>query len=252
MLDNNSNGKVDRVTAVFSETLSAYTAGTTPWTLTNVPSGGTIASVTAASATATLTITEGAGAADTSVGAMTVALATNAAGVRDAALNLASFSARAPLDGARPRAVTVVDTNGGTDGLMQAGDTLSITFSEALSPATVPSTTSVTLTDPSGTGNDTLSIANILNGARTTGSNLNISLDNSSATFAGSTVALTNSDRTITITITVAGACSGTACGSIGTATAATNLSFLAATTLTDPAGNLPVTTAQNFSLRLF
>ena len=41
MLDNNTNGKVDRVTAVFSETLAAYTAGTAPWTLANTPSGGT-------------------------------------------------------------------------------------------------------------------------------------------------------------------------------------------------------------------
>ena len=165
MLDNNSNGIVDRVTAVFSETLTGYTAGTSPWTLTNVPSGGTLASVTTATATATLIITEGAGALDTSVGAMTVALATDAAGVHDAALNLASFSATTPLDKAKPAAVTIVDTNGATDGRIEVGDTLSITFSEALDPATVPATTTVTLTDPVGTGNDTLAIAGIINGA---------------------------------------------------------------------------------------
>ena len=44
LLDNNGNGKVDRVTASFSETLQAYSAGTAPWTLANVPSGGTLAS----------------------------------------------------------------------------------------------------------------------------------------------------------------------------------------------------------------
>ena len=68
MLDVNANGKVDRVTAVFSETLASYTAGNTPWTLANVPSGGTLASVAVATTTATLTITEGAGAANTAVG----------------------------------------------------------------------------------------------------------------------------------------------------------------------------------------
>ena len=52
--DTNFNGKIDHVTAVFSETLSAYTAGITPWTLTAVPSGGTLASVTVATTTATL------------------------------------------------------------------------------------------------------------------------------------------------------------------------------------------------------
>ena len=43
MLDTNTNGKVDRVTAVFSETLAAYTAGNAPWTLANTPSAGTLA-----------------------------------------------------------------------------------------------------------------------------------------------------------------------------------------------------------------
>ncbi len=92
MLDTNGNGKVDRVTAVFSETLAAYTAGTAPWTLANVPSGGTLASVAVATNTATLTITEGAGPANTAVGSFTVALASSATGIRDAAANLSSFA----------------------------------------------------------------------------------------------------------------------------------------------------------------
>ena len=61
-----------------------------------MPSGGTLASVATAGAVATLTITEGAGAADTSVGSFTVALATSATGIRDAAANLSSFTAAAP------------------------------------------------------------------------------------------------------------------------------------------------------------
>ena len=113
MLDVNANGKVDRATAVFSETLAAYTAGTTPWTLANVPSGGTLASVAVATTTATLTITEGAGAANTAVGSFTIALATSATGIRDAAGNLSSFAATAPADGAAPvrTAMVMQDVN---------------------------------------------------------------------------------------------------------------------------------------------
>jgi hypothetical protein len=250
MLDTDGNGLVNRVTALFSETLTGYSAGATPWTLTNVPSGGTLNTVTTSSATATLNITEGAGPADTSVGAMTVALASSATGVHDAALNQGSFAATAPLDAAKPVAVTITDTNGANDGKTELGDSLSIIFSEALAPATVPSTATVTLTDPSGTGNDTLSISGILNGARTTTSNLHITLDNSSAAFDPSPVVLSNGNKTVTIT--VGGTCTGTGCGSIGQATSATNLSFLGATTLTDLIGNAVTTTAKNFSLRLF
>ena len=102
MQDTNSNGKVDHVAAVFSETLAAYTAGTAPWTLANIPSAGTLASVAVAGTTATLTLNEGAGAADTAVNTFTIALATNATGIRDTAGNQSSFAATTPTDGAAP------------------------------------------------------------------------------------------------------------------------------------------------------
>ena len=59
MRDNDSDGKVDRVVVTFDEALAAYTAGTAPWTLTNVPSAGTLSGVTVAGNQATLAITEG-------------------------------------------------------------------------------------------------------------------------------------------------------------------------------------------------
>ncbi len=121
MQDTNTNGRVDHVAAVFSETLAAYTAGTAPWTLTNVPSAGTLASVAVATTTATLTITEGAGAQDTSVGSFTVALATSATGIRDAAGNLSSFSAAAPADGAAPVPVSITTTVSGSSRRAHAG-----------------------------------------------------------------------------------------------------------------------------------
>src|SRR5207253_6834303 len=82
-------------------------------------------------AVATLTISEGAGAPDTAVGAFTVALATNAAGIRDAAGNLSSFAASSPADGAKPvlvagtLAMKDVDGNGRVD-------RVAATFSETL------------------------------------------------------------------------------------------------------------------------
>ena len=250
LLDNNGNGKVDRVTALFSETLQTYTAGTTPWTLANVPSGGTLTSVALSSATLTLTLTEGAGAADTTVGTMTVAMAANAAGARDAIGNLGAFGATTPLDKAKPAAITIADTNGTADGKAEPGDTLVVTFSEALAPASVPSSTTVTLTDPVGAGNDTLTMVGVSNGARTTGGANYITNDGAVASFASSTVALSNANKTITIT--VGSACTGTGCSPLGQQITNATYSYVAATTLTDIAGNLAATQAKTQSIRLF
>jgi hypothetical protein len=250
LLDNNGNGKVDRVTALFSETLQAYTAGNSPWTLTNVPSGGTLASAARASATITLTLTEGAGAANTSVGTMTVAMAANAAGARDALGNLGAFAATTPLDRAKPAAVTITDTNGSVDGRVEPGDTVVITFSEPLAPPSVPSSTTVTMADPTGGGNDTLTMVGVSNGARSLGSNNYITLDTGVASFAGSAVALSNSDRTVTVT--VGPTCAGTGCGALGQQTTNANYSFVAAPTLTDTTGNTAATAARTQSIRMF
>ena len=250
LLDNTGNGKVDRVTALFSETLQTYSAGTAPWTLANVPSGGTLASVALSSATLTLTLNEGAGAADTSVGAMTVAMAANAAGARDAIGNLGTFAATAPLDKATPAAATITDTNGSLDGKAEPGDTLVITFSEPLAPASVPSSTTVTITDPVGGGNDTLTMVGVSNGARTMGANNYVTLNGGVASFANSPVVLSNGNRTITVTI--AAPCSGTGCATLGQQLSVATYSYIAATTLTDVAGNLAATTAKTQSIRLF
>ena len=126
-------GKLDTVTVTFSEPLAAYSAGTTPWTLANVPSGGTLSSVAVATNIATLTIAEGGGAIDTTVGSFTVALATNAAGIRDPAGNLSSFAATAPSDGIAPvrTAMVMQDVNG--NGKV---DRVAVTFSETLASST--------------------------------------------------------------------------------------------------------------------
>ncbi len=244
MLDNNTNGKVDRVTAVFSETLAASTA-TAPWTLANTPSGGTLLSVAVATTTATLTLTEGAGAANTAVGSFTVALATSATGIRDAAGNQSSFAATSPLDGAAPVPITIATSVPGTTaGMMQAGDALAITFSEAILASSVPGTTTITETDPTGGGNDTLTITSLTNGARALGANNYVNVNNTSASFGASTLGVAGA----TVTATVAGACTGT-CGANLTAGQGAFV-FAPAATITDAAGNAAtgaLTTAGTF-----
>lgn len=135
MLDADRDGLVDRVTATFTEALAASTA-TAPWTLANVPSGGSPASVSTSGAVATLTLNEGTGARNTAVGGFTVALSSAAAGVRDAADNRASFAATAPTDKAAPVGFVTL-TNGGTLGKSDKGDTLTVTYSERLTLSTV-------------------------------------------------------------------------------------------------------------------
>ena len=247
MQDSNSNGKVDRVLATFSESLSAYSAGTTPWTLANVPSGGTLASVSVSSAVATLTITEGAGAPDTAVGSFTVALATSATGIRDAAGNLSSFAATGPADGAKPVPVSVTSVNNGiTAGLMEAGDTVTVTFSETIATAAGPGTT-ITETDPTGSGNDRLTVAGLTAvGGVATGSNVYVVTDNTSASFASSTLSKVGA----AVTATVAGACSGTCAANLAAGIGA--LVFTPDSSLADAAGNTAtgsVTTAATFRL---
>ena len=107
MRDVDGNGKVDRVLATFSETLVA-SSDTAPWTLTAVPSAGSLASVSTSGATATLVLTEGAGAQNTAVGSFRVVLAASATGIRDAAANQASFASTAPVDQATPVLVSLV------------------------------------------------------------------------------------------------------------------------------------------------
>jgi len=250
LLDTTNNGKVDRVSAVFSETLAAYSAGTTPWALTNVPSNGTATSVTVATTTATVRITEGAGVANTAVGGMTVALTTSATGVRDAAGNRASFAARAPRDLARPVPMSIADTNGTINGRIQPGDTISITFSEALATASVPTSTAVTITDPVGAGNDTLTMVGISNGARTLGATGYVTTDGGVASFASSPVTLLTGNTVIRVTVDAT--CAGTGCAGIATQTANGTYSFLAATSITDNAGNAASTTARSRSARYF
>ncbi|MEA2221670.1 MAG: hypothetical protein QOH83_46, partial [Solirubrobacteraceae bacterium] len=223
MVDSDANGKVDEVRATFDEPLATSTA-TAPWTLTNVPSGGTLRAVSTSGTVVTLTIDEGSDAADTSVGSFKVALAASPSAIRDAAGNQASLAATAPRDLAGPVLMTATSAGGTATNLMQPGDTLALTFSEALAPSSVPAGPDVTESRSSSTA--TLAIAGLITPTTIDVEYLDESGD--SATFSTAS-ALTN--RTVTVTLDT-----GTANGSVPADSG--GASILPAASLKDPAGN--------------
>jgi hypothetical protein len=138
--------------------------------------------------------------------------------------------------------ITAISSGGGTTGLMQAGDTITFTFSEPLNPATVPS--SVTVTE-ARQGQSRLTIAGLLAS--------NVSIPNgylggnmSSGTATG-TVTLSSGNTVITVTLgTVTTTGSGVMAGP------ADDLTFVPSSSLTDLVGNSATgsfTTAATFRL---
>jgi Flp pilus assembly protein TadG len=220
--DDDHDGKVDRVAAVFTQTPSGCTSG---WSVSGVPSSGTLGSPSISGNTVTLPINEGSGAADTAQGSFSVTFAPSGS-------CQASGFTQAPADRANPVPTSVSFPNrGSTAGLMQSGDTIAVTFSEAMSG--VPSTASVTETDASPS--DVLIVAGVTpTGGFNTGSN--IVDNNKSATFPGTAgnVVLSNGNKTITVT--VSGTCTGD-CNKLNTGAAAV-WTYAPNTSLTDVASN--------------
>ena len=245
--DIDGNGRIDRVVLTFSETLAGYTAGTTPWTLANVPSGGSLSSVSVSGTTATLTLNEGSGAKDTAVGSATVALATSATGIRDSLGNLSSFAAAAPADLASPVGAAVAGNDGGgTVSRLQTGDAVVLTYSEAIVPGTVMSgwtgsSTSVTVRVTNGNGSTSDSIT-----VRSGSTTLNLGtvdlgrndyVSGGTVDFAGSTMVMSGSTVTLTL---------GTPDRSdrITTAAGSGDLAWAPSAGATDAAGNAALTTS--------
>jgi hypothetical protein len=233
MLDNDHDGKVDEIDVLFSVSVLCTASCSDGWSVSNIPSGGTLSSVTVSSNTAQLMIAEGAGAANTAVGTLTVALAAPG-GITDSAGRYASFASTIPTDAAPPVITSLVSLqSAGTagNGKMEAGDKLVVTFSEPVTG--VPASPAVSETRPSS-GNVTLSIGSFTTGANT-GSTGYLAAKNTAISSTGAT-ALSVGNTTVTITL---GAVSGT-----GTAAASTGaLAFTQLGTIKDAAGNAAVTT---------
>jgi hypothetical protein len=208
MLDSNANGLVDTVQATFSSAVTCTAPCTTPWTLVNVPSGGSLSSVDVTGDVATLSLTEGAGAQDTSVGAFTVALSGATTGVVDGDGDPASFAATAPADGAGPVPVGFDSTDGVTPNFMEDGDAFTVTFSEPVDPSTVHAA-NVKEFDPAGNGTDRINIVGLSATVDLLDDNIVIP-NKGTIVFQQSTLTMLNNNTTITSTI--AGPCTGTAC----------------------------------------
>jgi uncharacterized repeat protein (TIGR01451 family) len=248
MLDADHDGRIDEVTVQFSETLatcvSPCTAG---WILANVPSGGSLRSVTTSGSRAILTIAEGSGVQNTAVDLFTVAL-TKPNAIQDAAGNHPSFGPTAPQDRAGPVPVAFRKGTGGpTNGLLEVGDTITVEWSENIASSTVPTTATVSLSDPAGPGNDMLNVIGLFGAPMDTGSDGYLSLDGASASFAGSSLYLETSDTT---TAKVAGACAGTGCAALAVGPS-TTVTYTANPSLTDAAGNAAAGTFTK-TMRLF
>jgi hypothetical protein len=133
--------------------------------------------------------------------------------------------------------MTATSTDGATANRMQAGDTFVLTFSEGLAPGSLASNYVVSEQRSSGS---TLSIPGLITSA--TIANAYLGANGSSGTSNTSPSALSNVNKTVTVTlgsITVVGS---------GVATGTGGASIVPSNTLTDPAGNAARTTARTMS----
>lgn len=213
MQDSNRDGFVDRVLVKYDSSTTIDSSCSQGWQLGgSIPSGGTYAGATVdnVAKTVTLGITppSSGGTPDTSTGTLTVKFDPQAS------CKLLSFSQISPFDDARPILMSVQDGTGATDGngRMDPGDSLSLTFSEALAPATVPTTANVNETAPSS-GDVTLSIKGTTSGGTLSGLDLTpstpvdtgaappsyLASKNLSATYQQATVSLNAAGNVITV-----------------------------------------------------
>ncbi len=234
--DADSNGRVDRLDVTFSADISCTQPCLAPWALAEVPSGGTLASVSTAGRVATLNLSEGPGTPDTAVGGLNVELGADPAGIVDSQGRISGFAPSTPLDRAAPVPVDVATTGGATPAVMEPGDTFTASFSEALDPATVLAA-NVKELDPAGSGNDRLIIVGL------TDSSLDLSSDDYVLPDGGTIVypqaTLTMLAGNTQVQSTLVGPCAGTACGQAGPGPLVPGpLTFQPEPTLQDPAGN--------------
>ena len=245
MLDTNQDGFVDQVAVAFNEPLATCAAPcTVGWVLSNVPSAGSLQSVSTSGNTATLVIGGWTDQPDTSVSLFKVALQAGNE-IQDTGANRASFAAAAPADGAGPVPVgfrhqhnTTTGACVGTvntAGVPEACDEITAEWSEPLAPASIPATTSITITDPAGPGNDTLTIGSFISGPMDLGSDGFITADGATATWAASQ--LVYSSAADSVTARLLGTCAGAGCSALGTVKNVT-VTYVPSPTITDPAGN--------------
>lgn len=245
--DRDTDGHLDRVTVTFSHDVFCGSPCLSPWSFTGLPAGTSLSSVSVEGRRVQLDLDEGGGAPSTAVGNLKVALSSANGGVEDAQGDNAGFGQTPVADrmGPVPVAITSSDV-GGHPGLMEAGDTMQVTFSEPIDPDTVFAA-NVKQFDPPGDGNDEMNIVG-LSSTIDLGSDDYVDGDNSSAAHVDSTLTL-NSART-RITSTIVGACSGLACTG-RTGVPSSTVTFSPEYYLKDAAGN-PATGSLTCAMTVF
>jgi hypothetical protein len=148
----------------------------------------------------------------------------------DAAGNVGMSASRTvTVDASGPTVVGISGSDG--DGKIEKNDTLRLTFSEPLDPATVPVTTTVSVTNVGGVGGaETLNIAGVTDGPVATGA-VGAAWWNQTTVWSAS-VTLSAANTVLTVTVTQQSALWA------GGGTKAGVLQFVPARTLKDRAGN--------------
>jgi len=234
MADNDHDGRIDQVLVTFSGALDPSCAS--GWTLANVPSGGSLAAVTISGSTATLAITEGAGAPDTAVNSFTVAFA--------GCSGAAAFGPLAPSDAAGPVFVSMSDSAGATDGKPEPGDTLSLLFSEPLSPSWGSSTTTTVTMARSGNQNATISIPSLVSGNLFDSGSSGYVAKNQTVTFNDSTLSASGA----TLRLTLGSACTGCTHTGVGQG----SFTFTPSGSIRDAGGYVSIAPIIETNLKLF
>jgi hypothetical protein len=261
MFDDAQDGFIDRVRVQFDEPIASDTDAS-DFTLTSPPSGRSITSVTISSNVATLALgggQTGPSHADTAATDFRVSASVRApSGTAEADLGPV-----APADLAGPVLMSFTSTNAGTAGRFDPGDTLRLTFSESISPSSLPGAPSpsstVRLIEPGGAP-DRLDIAGVVNVFPLGGLNYLNQPGNSSgvARWEDSPVSLASGGSTVVVTIgPTCGNESGSGgtnapCSQLLTASGTANISITPSASLKDLAENPAVQVQRTVNTRLF
>jgi hypothetical protein len=219
--------------ATVAANVNNITTGQTAVSLPACSSSCTVAGVTYAFKSATLTANAGLTAGSKSF----TVTATDAPGNASAAT---SFNVTA--DNTAPTAADVQTTNAGTNGRAESGDTISLTFSEQMDPASILSgwsgastSVAIRISNAGAGNNDVVTFWNSANTTQTTAlGSVNLGRAGYVPTGTTAVFAATMVQSTTVVTVTLGSLSSGsvTTAGSTGT------MAWSSSTTPTDLAGN--------------
>ena len=214
LLDLDEDGRTDQLDVTFNDPVTCTAPCTAPWQLAGLPSGTHLTEVTIDGEVAHLLLAEGFGPRSTEVGSATIALTDLGDGVLGLDSTPVTFAAQAPDDGMGPIPIDLASSNeASTAGLLELGDTFTVTFSEPIDPDSVLPA-NVKLLDPSGVGADGLIVVGLTDGPLDLGSDEYLLADGGTVVYQDATLTMLDGGRKIRSTIV--GACTGTACGSEG------------------------------------